>query len=302
MPLPLLSDDQIRRRDIDTLKRFLRRKLGGYKVVIKDVPIGQPLFRGVICESRPTTIDRVSYPPPDRVTRLGRVNRPGSSMFYCSVAAPPVFYELRAKQGDLIAVSRWEVAEPLWMHNLGYHPDALGRMGVANTDVRTRLTDPILNETAENIRLRRQLSLAFTKDVRDGKEYIYKQSIAINELLFDDASLIPNVPNGPLSGRVAGTVYPAMQMKGAADNAAIWPEFVDSSLTIRSVGYALVEADDNAALSYTILTLAMAHKFDGQEIIWERTVAPEKERRQYINFEDGEWVIRDGRYRIIYRN
>jgi hypothetical protein len=49
------------------------------------------------------------------VTKLGRVNRIGKPVFYCSRAAPAVFYELRVKEGDLIALSEWEVAEPLWM-------------------------------------------------------------------------------------------------------------------------------------------------------------------------------------------
>jgi hypothetical protein len=229
MTLKLVSDSQIRDKDIDTLKRFIRYKLGGYRVAINEIPAGHQFFRGVLCEDRPSTIDRISYPPVERVTRLGRVNRPGTPMFYCSVAAAPVFYELRAKKGDLVALSRWEVVEPLWMHHLGYHQDALRRMGVADLTMRSRLTNPIPNETKENARLRRQLSLAFTEDIPDGKEYRYKQSIAINELLFDGASPLPAPPDGPQSRRVASTAYPAMQMKGAADNAAIWPEFVDTS-------------------------------------------------------------------------
>jgi hypothetical protein len=154
MTLKLVSDSQIRDKDIDTLKRFIRYKLGGYRVAINEIPAGHQFFRGVLCEDRPSTIDRISYPPVERVTRLGRVNRPGTPMFYCSVAAAPVFYELRAKKGDLVALSRWEVVEPLWMHHLGYHQDALRRMGVADLTMRSRLTNPIPNETKENARLR----------------------------------------------------------------------------------------------------------------------------------------------------
>lgn len=302
MTLTLLSDGQLRDKDIDTLKRFIRCKLGGYRVAINEVPAGHPFFRGVLCEDQPTTIDRISYPPAERVTKLGRLNRPGTPMFYCSVASAAVFYELRAKKGDLVALSRWEVAEPLWMHHLGYHQDALRRMGAADVTMRPRLTNPIPNETKENARLRRQLSLAFTKDIRDGEEYRYKQSIAINELLFDDASPLPACRNGPLSSRVAGTVYPAMQMKGTADNAAIWPKFVDSSLRIKSVDYASVEAADEARSSYTILTLAMSHAFHGREIIWRKSLAPESERRRHVALENGEWILRDGRNRIYDRH
>jgi hypothetical protein len=141
-----------------------------------------------------------------------------------------------------------------------------------------------------------------TEDVHDGEEHKYKQSFAINELLFDRASPLDHRPNGPRADRAAGTVYPAMQMKGAADNAAIFPEFVDSSLRLVSVGYARVEAADEARSSYTILTEAMSHEFRGQEIIWSPTIASEAERRSHIAFENGEWLLRDGHGKIYDRH
>jgi hypothetical protein len=129
-------------------------------------------------------------------------------MFYCSVAAPAVFYELRAKQGDRIALSQWEIAERVWMHNLGYHEAALAKLGAPDLPTRASAYDLIPNETRKNAKLRRLLSLAFTEDIPVGREYRYKQSIAINELLFDKAEPIPLRPGGPKSPRVAGTVYP----------------------------------------------------------------------------------------------
>lgn len=302
MSLKLLTDSQIRDRDLDTLKRFIRYKIGGYVVAINNVPAGHPLYRGVRCPERPCTIERISYPPVDRVTTFGRVNRPGNPMFYCSVAAPSVFYELRAKRDDLIALSAWELIEPLWMHHLGYHQDALRRMGVQDVTLRRRLTHPIPNEPKENAKLRRQLSLAFTEDVPLGAEHRYKQSIAINELLFDGASSLPIYPHGPQSDRAAGTVYPAMQMKGAADNLAIWPSFVDSSLRLKSIRYVRIKVADEAKLSYTLLTLAISHEFHGNEIVWEDGLPAESARRSHITFENGEWILRDGQNRIYDRH
>jgi hypothetical protein len=85
-----------------------------------------------------------------------------------------------------------------------------------------------------------------------------------------------------------------MQMRGAADNVAIWPEFVESSLRIKSVRYVLVERADETNPSYTILTLAFANVFSGRDILWQNTLAPEHERRSQITLEDNEWVLRDG--------
>jgi hypothetical protein len=181
------------------------------------------------------------------------------------------------------------------MHNLGYHEDALLRM---KAPVRAQLSRLIPNETNKNARLRRQLSLAFTEDIREGDEHRYKQSIAINELLFDGAGPLPTYPDGPKHNRAAGTVYPAMRMRGAADNLAIWPEFVDSSLRIKSVRYVRVETVDEASSSFTFLTLAISHSFLKNEIVWEEALAPEVQRRSYVGLEEGHWVLRDGFHKL----
>jgi hypothetical protein len=144
-----------------------------------------------------------------------------------------VFYELHAKEGDLIALSQWEVTEPFWVRNLGYHPHALRQMGTQEQSISMRetLINPIPNETKENYRLRRQLTKAFAADVPVGKEYRYKQSIAINEWLPNEVSLSDERTDYPTdfprTTKIAGTVYPALKMRGDADNLVLLPEFVE---------------------------------------------------------------------------
>jgi hypothetical protein len=287
--------EQIQERDIDTLKRQLREKLGGYMVMLSYITTENLLFRGVVCGDQPKTIDRISYPPPNKVTKLGRLNRIGQPMFYSSRGAPAVFYELQAKAGQRIALSTWELIEPLWMHNLGFHGDSLRRIGARIVGPRLRLTDPIPNETKTNAALRRQLSEAFTEKVDDGQEYRYKLSIAINELLFGDAEpLATNIPDGPRCDRAVGTVYPAMQMRGAADNVGIWPEFVDRYMRLKFVVYVLVEATDATKSSYTVSGIAESGEFSGKEIIWKDASTDPRLRRGHIALENGLWVQRDG--------
>ncbi len=64
----MFSDDQLKRKDIDTLRHWLRQKLGGYMIAVKDMLKGQRLFRGVRCPERPDLISRISYPPPEIAT------------------------------------------------------------------------------------------------------------------------------------------------------------------------------------------------------------------------------------------
>src|ERR1700685_3259129 len=95
---------QLQTMTIEAVKAYGRRRIGGYTVAIKDMRT-LTLYRGRICEQRPETTNHVSYPPADKVRRLGRANRVGQPMFYCCVGEFPVFFEVHAKAGDLIALS-----------------------------------------------------------------------------------------------------------------------------------------------------------------------------------------------------
>jgi hypothetical protein len=292
--MKLFSREQIQARDIDTLKRQIRQRLGGYTVASMPMTTDNVLFRGVKCDVRPGTVSRISYPPAHCVTENGRFNRAGTSIFYCSRAAPSVLFEIHAKQGDTIALSQWRVTQPIWMRNLGYHPDALHRLGVP-IGPRLRLASPISNETKVNNRRRRALSLACTEDVREGEEYRYKLSIAINEWMFYGAEPMPTgYPDGPREGRAAGTVYPAMKLRGVADNAAIWPEFVDLYLRIDLLQWLLVEAANEQCSLYTVKHLATAREFSGGTIVWDEKPMDERLGRGTIALENGRWVSRDG--------
>ena len=101
-------------------------------------------------------------------------------------------------------------------------------------------------------------------------------------------------PGAPKHKRVAGTVYPATGMRGDADNAVLLPEFVDSSLRIKTVRYVYVEAADQTASAYTFLTVGMADTFTGDQIQWQENRPLEFHRRSHIALENGHWAVRDG--------
>jgi hypothetical protein len=85
-----------------------------------------------------------------------------------------------------------------------------------------------------------------------------------------------------------------MGMRGDAGNAVLLPEFVDSSLRIKTARYVHVEAANQTASAYTFLTVGMADTFTGDEIQWQENLPPEIRRRSHIALEDGHWVVRDG--------
>jgi hypothetical protein len=83
-------------------------------------------------------------------------------------------------------------------------------------------------------------------------------------------------------------------MKGAADNVAILPEFVDRFLRLKFISYILVEAADAQRQSYSVSSLAQSDEFNGNEIIWRPGIADERHRRGHILYENGQWILRDG--------
>jgi hypothetical protein len=291
MIFQLFSDSQLRDHDVDTLKNFLRPKLGGYCVAIKDIMPGNLLYRGVPWQTRPGYVHQLKAPPPERAG-LQRANRAGCPTFYASLAGPGILFEIRATVGQRIAIGEWELTEPLWMHNLGYHEAALRRLGPVRA--RPMLESVIPNETKQNRQLRHRLSLAFTEDVGPGSEYRYKQTVAINELLFDKAEPIAFRPGGPRFDKVAGTVYPAMRLRGMADNIVLSPQFVDSSLQLRSVRYVEVIQAVEEKSHFSVQLLSLSQIIRDGTIEWADASGPVESRISNICYEDGHWVMRDG--------
>lgn len=277
-----LNDGQVRKLEIDALKVYIRKRIGGYKVAAKQVTTDNLLYRGVPWQDRPTRIDQLWHPPPEKVSKMGRVNRAGNSMFYCSRGAPPVFFEIRAEADDRIALSEWSVVEPFFCHHLGFDDELMQAIGAPP---RRQLQGLIRNEKYRNKVIRRKLSLPFTEVVECGDEYRYKQTIAIHELLYDDAHL---------SEPVAGTAYPAMGVWGAADNIVLWPDYVPKVLRPKSVRYVLIESADPGSHTYSVKTLAAATRFSDDKIEWQPQVPDDAQSRRNIALEGDKWVVRDG--------
>jgi hypothetical protein len=142
--------EKLETRTIESLKDYLRRRIGGYAVAIKDMLVTNRLYRGRVCSERPRTIDDFSYRPSEKIQKYGRANRIGKPMFYCCVGSFPVLFEIHAKAGNNIALSERALSEPVWMHNLGYHPGAFEKMGAAIPVERLPLINPIPYKQNEN--------------------------------------------------------------------------------------------------------------------------------------------------------
>jgi hypothetical protein len=293
----MFSEDDIKKHDIDTIKKWLRESVDRAVVPIKYITTEKPLCRGVFCQDgRPERIERISYPPKHLAT-LQRASRIGQPRFYCGVASPAPFYELHAKRGDLVGLSFWEVMEPLWLHNLGFDPGTLRGLGAQERSIvdRGQLINAIPDESEANNDIRATFSRIFAQNVPKEKSYLYKQSIAVNEFLDEFEIQFPSGPGLPVIKEIAGTVYPSLQMRGDADNIVLRPCVVHSSLRLKSVQYVMVEEADDTKSAYQFLTIGISKSFsDGQIINWHETLGSESDRRCSIAIENGHWVTRRG--------
>src|SRR5262249_8975781 len=111
--------------DVDEIKKRLDPFMRGRVVTSPIIPHGTFLYRARRVTS---TFNKgigikkcdLIYPPAHSA-RLGRLNRDGQSLFYCSVHKPSVFYELQGLQKDEeIILTFWKTTEKMFVNNIGY--------------------------------------------------------------------------------------------------------------------------------------------------------------------------------------
>ena len=161
----------------------------------------------------PTHLSEIAYPPADRIRTLGRCNRIGQSVFYCSSDVNCVLFEIKPAK-DLVVRATCKVTKQLFFQDLGYSQPAFDRLG-ASREVPTPYQDfeERLDDTA--LRIRKFLADAFTEPT--SRMYPLTVAITENHLRCDD---------------VAGVLYPAITRNAGCDNLAILPRVVDHSLEL----------------------------------------------------------------------
>lgn len=287
---------------IDALKQRIAKYIGGYGKFSGTMAAGNTLYRGVMWADRPTQVDQLSYPPPEKAG-LQRANRPGQPRFYASVAGPAAFYELKAKPGTFIALSEWHVDHTLWVNDAGYHPAVLNKMGARRGPPEFTNREALV-DTPHNQRIRRELAEAFARDVPQDHSDEYKLTVAIAEVLL---SLRVGVPpaagiTDPRDFQFAGLTYPTIAMRRDADNIVLIPDFVDRHLTLRSVQYVRVDSHPDPT-TYSLTTLAQADTFTDNTIHWGSDLhhlTANARRTTHITFEDEKWTMRNERGEIYF--
>jgi len=268
--------------DIDIIKEKLKPLFKGYTLRAPIYEPGLKLYRGRVCNEKPNNIKDMTYPPAKLITKYQRVNRPGQSIFYCCAGRRVPFFECFVKTGDKFILSQWKTVSRLFVNNIGYSNDNIMGLQPKSSDE--------LKEA--NILIRNFIDEEFTKIVSEGKEYLYKISIALAEKHFSD-----DIFNGLL--------YPSIAIKGRSDNLALKPQYVDKNLTIGRVEFIQIILVKGFEYKIKVLDLATSFGKDGS-MEWKghpgKWYLKKKDDELILAVENGRWVARDKNGKVIERN
>ena len=120
--------------EIDDIKRRLEPLLKGIKIVSPVFDPGAFLYRAR--RVTPTFNKQVGIKrpdliyPPGHLSKLGRLNRNGQSVFYCSMHKEAIFFELPDfKAGDEGILTFWKTKEKMVVNNIGYTEYVFQQLG-----------------------------------------------------------------------------------------------------------------------------------------------------------------------------
>lgn len=235
--------------DINTELDILFRGLNWQARLFTDLSI----YRARRVETRPLSVGEITYPPVALCQRYQRANAPNESCFYASAGENGVFFELNAKPGDYLCISRWETTERLSLVPVGYSRSVLSRLKSNRTDQATFFPVPDSGVPTKEAEVGDFLNEVFTQIIPAEKDHFYKISVSIARRFMRGKEL-------------DGILYPAIAMSGNTDNLALKPSTVDRRLVLREVQYVRVDARDG--MNFQITRVDFATSFPGGSISW----------------------------------
>ena len=219
------------------------------------VMTGAKVYRAVPWSEAPVSVEKLSYPP-SQYARLGRCNKEGEPVFYCSFNHSSVFVEQKKSDvGATFAVGRWVINSPLQLLLVGMSEDEYFKF---NHD-HGRNMATIQGYDNFNKKLHAKLRRYFTEK---GDRY-YPQTVGISRYL-------QNLEFA-LEGYAAETLLAYRSVEhpneGALPlNLSIPTSFVDRYMTLEACEFVKVVAVNEAEIDTEVLQRG---NIQGDAIHWE---------------------------------
>lgn len=217
------------------------------------------------------------WPPPEAVKERGRLNRIGQSVFYCSDREDTAVLEKRPVQGEILTILECDLIDPEvqpFVTEVGIHeyPGKFNpKYGGTPQDQDLQLKEFTRREGIQetNPLLRNFLVSEFQKTVEPGRDYEYKITIAISDILLNEPELVDN--DGKLVPGVSldGLSYPSIAAESKGVNVALKTDAADRLYKAVSCRVSRVERVINAA-RYELAELISSESIaDDGTINWE---------------------------------
>ncbi len=280
---------------LNSLRSFLNKNsieenyIPHLKSVLDSTPLfSVPIFNCPFYEVSRVTINRnvldgkleriykpslLKNPPKEKVTKLGRANFIGQSIFYAAFDPLTIMDELKPNVGDMLTISKWQIKEnstldisPIFKKTSG---DNFSHNGLSlNFDV--AFTNYINKNKEINEELKEQIDIlldflaeCFAKKVEKFNHFDYFLSAYFsNKILYEFED-----------GTVEAIVYPSVQKKLSFSNIAIKPTSFDKKYSLFEVSESLVVSAPNInhLNGYILNVTGHSKKFDftNDLIIWD---------------------------------
>lgn len=171
----------------------------------------------------PAKISDLTHPPAE-LTKMGRANRVGQPMFYCSSDPSCAYLEIGVNVGQVVVYATWITTAPIFFHDIGYIPKVLERAGSKRKLLSHQQSFSQFASNSDAQNAREFLALAFTEPT-DTK---YALTAAIAEVFLRGDEL-------------QGIKYPAITKAANVDNVAIRPEFVQYGMQLEAAQLVMVD-------------------------------------------------------------
>jgi hypothetical protein len=230
-------------------------------------------------------IEFLKYPPAEKVTKYGRCNLPGSSVFYGTFSMLHALKELKPRVGDLITISTWYtdkelIYRPIFRNqptNDLHNPRTYEYNNTFEKLVREQF-EPNMREIV--VDLTQFVADAFTKDVNpdNHRDYLFSSYFS-NKILYEFEG-----------GIIDAIYYPSVQDRLNFENIAIKPTAFEARYTLQEVKDSIVIVDPSRGKqSYMLDGIGNCRDFDLERgiINWDnsRFRQPEHKLFEYkLNF------------------
>ena len=193
----------------------------------KDEPI--PQFKNV---------KELWSPSPEKVEWFGRCNNKKESMLYLSDNNIVPFYEINAREGDVITMIQYEVPKEILLLSIMNPFDLSNR----HPDYKRILKNHHFNSisTAKELDLILSSIFVLSEDKNDEEQNLYQVTNAISKILLFDSS-IHNSLKANLPTRSNGLIYPSIEGMSRGANYVLYPNYARTVLKELSLAKYIID-------------------------------------------------------------